>query len=258
MTQDIEWEPLTDKAIEEVESNIWKEARQASKVGIFDTKINFKIFIAAKLTLRKLLQTVFRNMDSINPKYEIVSTDQVTFAMVHDNITQEISRLDGIRAKRTKFICLNDDMKNPSKELLQGIDDFFSNLFPFPSRFELPNGKRNDFSFLDRSKYRPNDLANVLKKEEEEKNRKEKLKLELEKANGITSFIPGSVYTSESYAWWFIVEVILIIFAWIAWQNKRKIIYFIQNVYLNNGSIQDIFQASRRGFEVREQTATTV
>lgn len=253
MVHDSEWEPLNSKIIEEVESNIWKEARQASKVGIFDTKINFKIFIGAKLTLRKLLQGVFRNMDSTNPKYEISPTDQVTFAMIHDNATIEISRFDGIRARRTKFICFNDDMKNPSKELLEGIDELFSNFFPFPSRFELPSGKRNSFTHLDRSRYRPNDLINALKKEEEEKKR------QLEKYNiDEINFIPGNAYTSESYAWWILSEIVLILLVWIIWKNRKSIITIIQLLHSNNWNLQNTLQANRQNIISRNNMGTSV
>ena len=42
-----------------------------------------------------------------------------------------------------KFVCVNDDMKDPSPELQQMLHDFYVSYFPNPSRFELPDGQVN-------------------------------------------------------------------------------------------------------------------
>ena len=67
--------------------------------------------------------------------YEIVPIyDLVTFMMVTDNATTMRPKLDGVRAKRTKFICLNDDMKDPSPAMERVLRDLYQSMFPLPSR----------------------------------------------------------------------------------------------------------------------------
>ena len=60
--------------------------------------------------------------------------------MIGDDVNNTRKLLDGIRGKRTKFICVNDDMKNPSNEVIQVLQNFFRALFPVPSPFELKDG----------------------------------------------------------------------------------------------------------------------
>jgi len=85
-------------------------------------------------------------------KHEQVGLDEVEFYMMGNNATIVQKRLDGIRAKSPKFICLNDDMNKthaPPDDLLRAIDEFYSSFFPKPSPFELPNGQTNTFLYLD-------------------------------------------------------------------------------------------------------------
>ena len=74
-------------------------------------------------------------------KFELVNLDQIEFYMVPDNTTKVQLRLDEIRAKMPKFICLNDDMNktaDPPMETLQVLRDFYTSYFPNPCPFELP------------------------------------------------------------------------------------------------------------------------
>ena len=61
---------------------------------------------------------------------------------VGDNFTKR-SQLDSIRMRKSRFICINDNMINPSKEVKQALSDFFEALWPHPSPFELPEGQSN-------------------------------------------------------------------------------------------------------------------
>ncbi|GAM17280.1 hypothetical protein SAMD00019534_004550 [Acytostelium subglobosum LB1] len=82
----------------------------------------------------------------------IEGTDEVAFFMVDDNHTTTQTRLDGIRQKRHKFICLNDNINHdkPNTELVIGVvHNFYQSLFPFPSSFELPANTSNSFMYLD-------------------------------------------------------------------------------------------------------------
>ena len=75
--------------------------------------------------------------------------NEVTFEMIGDNFNETREKLDGIRAKRTKFICVNDDMNDPSPALLDMLHAFYEGMVPKSSPFELPPGHRNPFSRID-------------------------------------------------------------------------------------------------------------
>ncbi|KAH8065067.1 hypothetical protein JL722_1965 [Aureococcus anophagefferens] len=51
--------------------------------------------------------------------------------------------LDSIRARRTKFICVNDNVDDMTPELAALFRDFFASYYPRRSQFELPPGSRN-------------------------------------------------------------------------------------------------------------------
>jgi len=81
-------------------------------------------------------------------RHEILGTDDVAFLMINENDTNIESRLDGIRLRQQKFICLNDNMNhsNPkAKEAVRYLHQFYMSLFPLPSSFELPDGTKNRF-----------------------------------------------------------------------------------------------------------------
>ncbi len=79
------------------------------------------------------------------------SDKDVAFEMISDNYTLTLSQLDSIRMRQSKFICINDNMKEPSVKLMQALKDFFEAFWPTPSRFELPYGTRN--AILEYDKY---------------------------------------------------------------------------------------------------------
>jgi hypothetical protein len=86
----------------------------------------------------------------VPPSHTIMTLDAVTFEMIGDDYNHTKEQLDGIRAKRTKFICVNDDMHNPSVELQDMLHDFYEALFAKPSPFELPPGERNPYLNTDK------------------------------------------------------------------------------------------------------------
>jgi hypothetical protein len=76
----------------------------------------------------------------------------VEFYMVPDNATLVQARLDEIRAKMPKFVCLNDDMNktaDPPAETLQALRDFYHSYFPVACPFENEPGRPNDFLYID-------------------------------------------------------------------------------------------------------------
>jgi hypothetical protein len=66
--------------------------------------------------------------------------------MIPTNSTELLPKLDGIRQKRHKFLCLNDDLNhtNPeAKRVIKVVQDLLRTLFPDPSPFELGPGVYN-------------------------------------------------------------------------------------------------------------------
>jgi hypothetical protein len=85
--------------------------------------------------------------------YELVSgLDEVEFYMVPDNATKVSRRLDEIRAKQPKFVCLNDDMNKTGAapvETVKALHDFYVSYFPAACPFENPDDRPNDFLYVD-------------------------------------------------------------------------------------------------------------
>lgn len=78
--------------------------------------------------------------------------DLVAFEMIGDNLTLTRGQLDSVRARQSKFICINDNMHNPSEELQEVLKQFFESFYPTPSVFELPEGRRNPTLYWDEYK----------------------------------------------------------------------------------------------------------
>jgi len=68
---------------------------------------------------------------------------EVGFQMIVDNINITRNKLDGLRARKPKFICINDDMHLAPPEVQQTVHDFFSSIVPLACPAELPPGSVN-------------------------------------------------------------------------------------------------------------------
>lgn len=77
------------------------------------------------------------------------SLNEVAFEMITDNFNQTRDQLDSIRARKTKFVCVNDDMGDAPKALQDMLQDFYLSFFPYPSQFELPPGERNPYLYIE-------------------------------------------------------------------------------------------------------------
>jgi hypothetical protein len=80
------------------------------------------------------------------------TSDDYAFEMIGENETQALSQLDSIRHRRSKFICVNDDVKNSSRAHELILRTFFESYLPIPSRFELPPGTSNHVLYPDQLK----------------------------------------------------------------------------------------------------------
>lgn len=76
-------------------------------------------------------------------RYETLGHEEVAFVMLGDDFNATRDELLGIRARRPKFICLNDNMQRPTAALQGAVRDFLLAYFPRPSQFELPDGQQN-------------------------------------------------------------------------------------------------------------------
>ena len=71
--------------------------------------------------------------------------------MIHDSEHEVGDQLDGLRYKKPKFICINDDMNRttPNPKVKEMLHDFFNWYYPNQSQFELPPGKINPYLYID-------------------------------------------------------------------------------------------------------------
>jgi len=69
--------------------------------------------------------------------------EEVAFEMVGDDLNKTQEQLDAVRAKRPKFICLNDNMKLARPEVLRVLRDFLQSYYAAPCPMELPEGEVN-------------------------------------------------------------------------------------------------------------------
>lgn len=72
--------------------------------------------------------------------------------MIGDDLNQTIlqvetdmrteRQLNSIRKRRSKFICVNDNVVNMTEEIKDALHEFYESFFPVPSQFE--KGKMTD------------------------------------------------------------------------------------------------------------------
>uniref|UniRef100_A0AAV1T4Q8 LNR domain-containing protein n=1 Tax=Peronospora matthiolae TaxID=2874970 RepID=A0AAV1T4Q8_9STRA len=80
---------------------------------------------------------------------ELMPETEVTFHMLSDNYKFAWKQMMGTRARRTKFVCINDDMKNPSTAVSQILHELFLSIWPKRSQFELPYHLKNRYAHID-------------------------------------------------------------------------------------------------------------
>ena len=81
------------------------------------------------------------------PTHTIMNLEEVTFEMVGSDWNKTRDQLDALRARPTKFVCLNDDGITPSVQRL--LKDYYDSMFAIPSPFELPPGEKNPSLYTD-------------------------------------------------------------------------------------------------------------
>lgn len=103
----------------------------------------------------KTTERIRISMNKHKYHHEEFDSSSVGFVMVWNNDTTLQGKLDGIRFRRHKFICLNDNVDHNSPEAvktLKMLRDFYESLYPNPSSFELPQGVTNAYLHVDEFK----------------------------------------------------------------------------------------------------------
>ncbi|TYZ62462.1 hypothetical protein PybrP1_005583 [[Pythium] brassicae (nom. inval.)] len=106
--------------------------------------VTFQHVAACADIAAKLLAHVRRE-----PACELMPESEVTFHMLSDNYRFAWNQMLGTRARRTKFVCINDDMKHPSTAVSQILHELFLSIWPKRSQFELPYHLKNRYAHID-------------------------------------------------------------------------------------------------------------
>ena len=84
-------------------------------------------------------------------KHEIVKDEDVFFTGLSNDLPSVTKRLNEIRTSPKKFISINDDRdhdKLNDDDISRVYTKFLETMFPTPSPFEHPSGKRNEYHYL--------------------------------------------------------------------------------------------------------------
>jgi len=98
-------------------------------------------------------------------KFEIRDTEEVAFVMVPTNESLALKQIDGIRRRKQKFVCLNDNLNHSdpeSEKVVKILHDFYKSMFYHPSQFELPPNVVNKYLYI----------SDLLKSQEEIRSKK--------------------------------------------------------------------------------------
>jgi len=149
---------LLDNLSDEKNKTLWEEFYHSTMWNI-TTQLYEKYSLPFKISIytvnyTMVVRTGLEEMVSSSKKYKHTLTDEngpVEFYMVPNDYDAVVTRLQSIRDKRPKFICLNDNLpknREPDPRVLKELSDHFERYYPFPSHFELPQDQTNACSNL--------------------------------------------------------------------------------------------------------------
>jgi hypothetical protein len=96
------------------------------------------------------LSSTYTEQDRRKYRTEVMTEDEIEFYMMPNNAADVQHRLDGIRRKMPKFICINDDVRGvPDPNVFSVLGGFYHSYFPKPCPFELPPGRENEAQYID-------------------------------------------------------------------------------------------------------------
>jgi len=82
------------------------------------------------------------------PTHSIGAEEEVAFEMVGDDYNETLAKLDSVRSRRAKFVCINDDMTLAPEPLRRALREFYESYFPHPCELELPPGRENAHLYI--------------------------------------------------------------------------------------------------------------
>ncbi|RWS31254.1 N-acetylglucosamine-1-phosphotransferase subunits alpha/beta-like isoform X1 [Leptotrombidium deliense] len=119
----------------------------------FSHKTNVEIAIKDILSCEKLTEHISKHYAPVKMNsYQVVDDGDVAFKMVRSNASIFHQELNELRRKPKKFICFNDDidhnLSNESQLVKSLLREFYESIVPKRSQFELPDGQRNEFTYI--------------------------------------------------------------------------------------------------------------
>ncbi|KAK8790856.1 hypothetical protein WA158_005487 [Blastocystis sp. Blastoise] len=123
---------------------------QYKRITKFKPAVTFELFMACDEAVSSVKSNVIQRqkldlspMTHIEDHVDTTDDQSVAFEMINDDYNYTTEKLDSIRARHSKFICINDDMNSPSPAVIKALKDFYDSFFPFPSPFEYDRHLQN-------------------------------------------------------------------------------------------------------------------
>jgi hypothetical protein len=117
------------------------------------TQVEHRVKLTPAVTIERVMECeaavngLSKNVRDV-PTHQEVPLDEVAFEMITDDFNKTLSQLDSVRARKTKFICINDDMKEAPLATQRILREYFESQFPFPSSFEVPDDALNPHLYI--------------------------------------------------------------------------------------------------------------
>ncbi|OQR91699.1 N-acetylglucosamine-1-phosphotransferase subunits alpha/beta, partial [Thraustotheca clavata] len=129
---------------------VQNEERRDGKVTVTESTQPYKTFESLKACTNVSTRLIETFQKRRPPRHRFVSEAEVTFHMLSDQYRTAWNQLLNTRARKTKFVCINDDMKYPSHAVSNILHDLFTSLWPDRSQFELPFHLTNKFGHINK------------------------------------------------------------------------------------------------------------
>ena len=147
---------LTESIITRVISRIKRDANKSNSLAfnVIDSLLtnnnnclNVPMLMKSKRANLALLKSGREYIARVKPTVRVMDNteDYSAFVMLKSNATYVQLKLDKLRGRRTKFVCINDDLDGSQSEENEKVSkvlvDFYHSLFPVPSGFERKSEK---------------------------------------------------------------------------------------------------------------------
>ena len=116
-------------------SVVWREREDPAGNLRGRKVVEGKVMIDQVMACEEVVR-MLRQHATYVPLVEVKTDEDVAFQMISDDIADTQRQLDSVRRRKSKFICINDDIKQKNEQLDAIIHDFYESFFPTPSQFE--------------------------------------------------------------------------------------------------------------------------